>query len=79
MYVGLHVKYPLILSDFNETWMFSADFWKILKISNSIKIHPVGAKLFHASGQADGQADMTNLRVTFHNFVNTPKNQSAWY
>jgi len=22
MYIGLHVKYPLILSDFNETWNF---------------------------------------------------------
>jgi len=21
-YVGLHVKYPLFLSDFNETWIF---------------------------------------------------------
>jgi hypothetical protein len=23
MFVGLHVKYPLFLSDFNETWIFS--------------------------------------------------------
>jgi len=22
MYIGLHVKYPLFLSDFNETWIF---------------------------------------------------------
>jgi len=21
MYIGLHVKYPLLLSDFNETWI----------------------------------------------------------
>jgi len=25
-YVVLHVKYPLFLSDFNETWIFSPDF-----------------------------------------------------
>ena len=23
MYIGLHVKYPLFLSDFNETWNFA--------------------------------------------------------
>jgi len=39
-----------------------------------MKIHPVGAKLFHAGGQADGQTDMTKLRVAFHDFVNMPKN-----
>jgi hypothetical protein len=31
MYVGLHVKYLLYLSDFNETWIFSIDFCNILK------------------------------------------------
>ena len=27
MYIGLHVKYPLFLSDFNESWIFSTDFF----------------------------------------------------
>jgi len=28
MYIGLHVKYPLVLSDISETSIFSTDFWK---------------------------------------------------
>ena len=36
MYIGLHVEYPLFLSDFNETWIFSTDFGK--KFSN-IQFH----------------------------------------
>jgi len=37
--------------------------------SNFIKIRPVGAKLFYADEQADGQTDMTNLIVAFRNFA----------
>jgi len=29
MYIGLHVKYPLFLSDFNETCVLSTDFRKV--------------------------------------------------
>jgi len=34
-----------------------------------MKIHPVGAELFHAVGQTD----MTKLTVAFRNFANAPK------
>jgi len=30
MYIGLHVKYPLFLSDFDEAWPFSIEFRKTL-------------------------------------------------
>jgi len=34
-FIGLHVKYPLFLSDFNETWIFSTKVWKY----SSIKVY----------------------------------------
>jgi hypothetical protein len=41
------------LSDFNKTGIFSTDFQKNTQISNFMKIHPVGAELFHADRQMD--------------------------
>jgi len=31
MYIGLYVKYPLFLSNFNKTWNVSTDFPNILR------------------------------------------------
>jgi len=31
MYIGLYVKYPLFLSDFNDKWIFSTEFRKTPK------------------------------------------------
>ena len=39
-----------------------------------MKIHSVGAELFHVDGRADRRTDMTKLVVAFRNFANTPKN-----
>jgi hypothetical protein len=57
MYTGLHVKYPLFLSDFNESKMLSKKFSKNTEISNYMKICPVGGELF----RADGRTDMTKI------------------
>ena len=62
MYIGLHVKYLSFLSDFNETWtpqIFEKKAW----ISNLMKIHPVGAELFHADGRTN-RHDEANSRFS---------------
>jgi hypothetical protein len=41
-----------------------------------MKIHPVGAKLFHAE-RVDRQTDITNLIVVYRNAANAPKTQSV--
>ena len=52
-YIGLHVKYPLFLSEFNETLNFATEFRKNIQKLNFMKIRPVGTELFHADGQRD--------------------------
>jgi len=51
MYIGLHIKYPLFLSDFRENIIFSKIFEKLSNIkfhentSNGSKIVPCGIQL----------------------------------
>jgi len=67
MCIVFRVKYPLFLSDFNETWIFLDRLSKNAQISNFKRIHPVGADPF----RADGQTDMTKLIVAFLQFLQT--------
>jgi len=48
-------------------------FSKNTQISNFIKIHPLGAELFHMDGRMDGHEDMTKLIATYCNFAKAPK------
>jgi hypothetical protein len=57
IYIDLHVKYPLFLSDFNETRILSAYFRKILKYHISWK--PV-----HWEPGCSMRAGMPKLTVT---------------
>jgi len=58
MYTGLQVMYLLILSDFNELKFSGHNFQKLFKYQNFIKIHLVGAKLFHVNRWTDRETDM---------------------
>jgi len=53
MFIGLHVKYPLFLSDFNWSWIFSIDVFKRIQISNFVKILSSGSRVVPC-GQTDG-------------------------
>jgi hypothetical protein len=69
--IGLHVKYPLCLSDFNKTWIFSIDFGKTLTKSNFIKKLSGGSPVF-LCGRTDRQADRQTERQTHrHDEINS--------
>jgi len=58
MYIGLRVQYPLFLSDFNETYIFSIYFRKILQnyISwQTVRWKPIYFK--RTGGKRDRQTD----------------------
>ena len=66
MYIGLYVQFPLFLSDFNQTRIFSTEScqisWKFIQWQPS------------HSMQTDGQTDITKPIVPFHSFLNTSNN-----
>ena len=71
MYIGLHVKYPLFLSDFNQTGIFLKCFRKIAKYKSRENSYR-GSRVF-VRGQTGGWTDITELIVTFRNFANARK------
>ena len=59
------------MSNFNKTLIILTRFLKYTHISNFMKIHPLGAEMFHANEQMD-RHDEANSH--FCNFINMPKN-----
>jgi len=76
MYIGLHVKCPLCLSDCNETWIFSRDFRNIFEYKISWKFIQCEQ---NCSTRTDGQTDITNLIVAFRNIANARKKRNRMY
>jgi hypothetical protein len=66
-YLGLHVKYSLFVSDFNENWIFSTDFLKIHKYQ--ISWNPCSWSRLVPFGLTD----LRSLIVTFRKFANAHK------
>ena len=71
MYMCLHEKYPACLSDFWETWIFSADLRKtsIYKISWKCEMCPAKTEPIHADGRSY-RHDEVNTR--FSQFCERP-------
>ena len=71
MYKRVHVKCPLYLSDFNETWISSTDFRKLLRYQISLIKTPWEPRFFMFGGGE--RTDMAKLIVAFRNFANASK------
>jgi hypothetical protein len=54
MYLGVHVKHPLFLSDFNKTSILSTDFKEMLKQKTSLQsIQWEPSRSMRMGGQTD--------------------------
>ena len=75
MYIGLHVKCPLFLSDCNETLIFPTDFRKIF-------IYQISWKSVQwersCSVRTDRHTYLTELIVALRSFANAPKNSTFY-
>ena len=72
----INVHGSLVLSDFNETWIFSTHFRKTLGYQSVWKsIEWEHSCTLQMDGWTGRHTEMTKLRVAFHNSMNTPKNE----
>ena len=87
MYIGIHVKYPLFFSDFNETWILSTYFRKLSKYKFSWKSVEGELSCFTRTDvRADRQTDRYDEVKSFsqfcekrHNSFNTCHCHCVWF
>jgi hypothetical protein len=76
----IHVKNPLFLSHFNEIWIFSKEFRKMLTHQVSRKFTQWEPNCYmrrkdgRKESRTDRETDLTKLISSFRNFANAPKN-----
>ena len=74
IFIGFHVKYPIFLSDFNETCIFC----QIFEQYRNFKFHEnpsSGSQVVPFGHWTDRNTEMTKLIVAFRNFANAHKNR----
>jgi hypothetical protein len=76
IYIGIHVKYHLFSSDFNDTWIFSTEFIKIKYEISWKSVQWLPSFSVRMDGRTDRRTDMTKLIVAFRNFANVPKTKT---
>ena len=72
MYIGLHIKYPLFLSDLVKIY-FSRQIFKKYSNINCHENRSNGSRVVPCT-QTDGRTDMKKVIITFPNFANASKN-----
>jgi len=80
LFIGLHVRYPIFLSDFNRTWIFSTDFRKYPDIR--FVENPSSGSRVIPCGRMERRTDMRKLTVALRIFANASKKfclRMNWY
>ena len=70
MFIGVHVKYPVFSSEFNENLISSIDLRDIFKYQISWKSVEWEPSCFVRTDRQT--TEMTKLLATFHNFAKAP-------
>ena len=73
MYIGLHVKYRILSSDFGELEFFLQIFEKLS--NTKFYENPSSRSQVVPRGRTVGRSDMTKLTPALGNFTNAPSDQ----